>query len=264
MNTTTNPVSRSRYAGQRWKRSTSYSFAAGDAWSELTVQELPQAMLHLPIGFVAVQDRFVPAALQGVAAGKNLFVARDGRWLGGYIPAVYRAYPFALASNERGEQVLCFNEGSGLLSSHEGELFYDDQNQPGKALAELVNFMQAMAAGRQFTQQVCAVLQKHSLIQPWPITVPGDGGATTLATGMFRIDEAALNQLGMDALLELRNAGALLPAYCQLLSTQHVPMLFKLADAHAQAQAMAAAPVPVKGKELDLSFLEGRETLRFS
>ena len=76
---------------------------------------------------------------------------------------------------------------------------------------------------------------------------------------MFQIDEAALNALPDEAFLELRRAGALLIAYGQLLSMQHLPLLGQLADAHAKA----AAPLPTQGKDIDLSFLSEGEMFKF-
>ena len=54
--------------------------------------------------------------------------------------------------------------------------------------------------------------------------------------GLFRIDEAALNGLDADALIEVRNAGGLTMAYCQLLSMQHMSILGTLAQTHASTR----------------------------
>jgi hypothetical protein len=252
------PISRERHAGQRFKRNPNYNFAASDAVSFLVVQELPQAMLHLPVAFLATEGGFTPVALQGLKPGKNLFVAHNGQWVGAYVPAAYKAYPFVLANTPEGKQVLCFDEDSGLLSNTEGESFFAEDGQPGKTVGEVFTFLNQHAAHRQSTQGICALLQKHQLIQPWPVKLQGTAGEQTVE-GLFRIDEAALNQLPAEALIELRNAGALLCAYCQLLSMQHLHTLGQLAEIHAKA----AAPLPVKNKELDLSFLEGSETFKF-
>lgn len=251
-------ITRERHASQRWKRNPNYNFAASDALSFLVVQELPKAMQHLPIAFLATGGTFTPVALQGLKPGKNLFVNQNGQWVAGYIPAAYRSYPFVLANTEDGKQVLCFNEDSGLLSSTEGENFFSEGDQPSKAVGEVFAFLNQITVNRQSTQGICALLQKHSLIQPWPIKLQSADGEQAVE-GLFRIDEAAMNQLPAEAFMELRNAGALVPAYCQLLSMQHLQTLGQLAEVHAKA----AAPLPVKNKELDLSFLEGSETLKF-
>ncbi len=261
------PVTRTRYATQRWLRSPDYGFATTDALCPLVLQELPKAVLHMPIAFIPGNGAYALVAIQGLRPGYNHFLDRDKRWLGAYVPAAYRSYPFSMAAAAGGKQVLCFDEDSGLLSSTtEGEPFFGEDAQPSPAVTGVLNFLNQIAANRLATKRVCAVLQKHQLIQPWPISVHTAAGEQA-TEGLFRVDEAALNQLPGEAMLELRETGALLSAYCQLLSMQHIPLLGQLADARAkadaQAEALAAAPVPVKGKELDLSFLEGSDTLKF-
>jgi len=257
-------ITRERHASQRFKRSTNYNFTATHAVTALVVQELPQAAVHMPIAFLATDGTFTPMALLGLKPGKNLFVANNGQWVGGYVPAAYKSYPFVLANTPEGQQVLCFDEDSGLLSTTEGEPFFADGTQPSKVVGEVFTFLNQHAANQKTTQRICALLQKHNLIQPWPIKIQGDAGEQTVA-GLFRIDEAALNQLPPDAFMELRDAGALLCAYCQLLSMQHLQTLGQLAQAHAAAEAKATPPLPTKNKkDLDLSFLEGSETFKFS
>ncbi|RTZ43173.1 peptidase [Candidimonas sp. SYP-B2681] len=252
-------VSRESHADKRWQRYTSYSFADGDAVAQLVVQELPKAAMVLPVGFVAVGDGFLPVAVQGLQPGKNLLVAADGRWLGGYIPAAYRSYPFMLANTEDGQQVLCFIEDSGLLSDTEGESFFAEDGEPAQSVKDVLNFLTQVFANRQATQRICEALQKHNLIQPWPITLQTDAGEQVVE-GLHRIDEAALNSLSAEAFDEVRQAGALPVAYCQLLSMQHLPKLGQLAQAHA-AQQLTSLETP--DGELDLEFLNDGGTISF-
>jgi SapC len=253
------PISRERHASQRFKRNPNYNYATHDAVTSLVVQELPQATLHLSIAFLASEGTFTPVALQGLQPGKNLFVDQNGQWLAGYVPAAYKAYPFVLANTAEGQQVLCIDEASGLLSQTEGDPFFAEDNQPGQTVGEVFAFLKQHAANSQSTARICADLQKHNLIQPWPIKLQGETGEQVVE-GLYRIDEAALNQLPAEAFMELRNTGALLCAYCQLLSMQHIQTLGKLAE----AQAKAAAPLALKNKaDIDLSFLEGSETFKF-
>lgn len=182
-------ISRERHATQRWKPYTSYAFAATDALCGLVVQELPKAMLALPIAFLAAEGAFLPVALQGLRPGKNLFVALNGRWAVGYVPAAYRSYPFVLANTEDGKQVLAINEDSGLLSDTEGELFFGEDGKPSKVIDDVLKFLNQIAANRQATQRLCAVLQKHNLIQPWPIKLQGaegDQAAEQNIEGLYR------------------------------------------------------------------------------
>lgn len=251
-------ISRERHGNRRWIRFADFKFAVPDALSSLVMAEVPKAMLSLPIGFVLAGDAFAPVAIQGLAPGKNLFVALDGRWVGGYIPVVYRCYPFLLANTKDGQQVLCINEDSGLLSDIQGESFFGEDGQPSKAITEVLDILNKVASNQKVTGHVCAVLQKHNLIQPWPIKLKGTEGEKTIE-GLYRIDEVAMNRLAAEAFMELRDAGALTLAYCQLLSMQHLPLLGQLADAHAKA----AAPLPANDADL-LSLMSNDGILDFN
>ncbi len=223
--------------------------------------------MTLPLGFLATGGEIVPVALLGLKPGKNLFVAADGRWLGGYVPAAYRSYPFALASTEDGQQVLCIDEGSGLLSDDAGEVLFTEDKRPAAAVAEVLDFLTQVAANRQVTRRICALLKEHGVVQPWPLRLRTAEGEQSVA-GLLRIDEGALNALPAETFVALRNAGALALAYCQLLSMQHLARLGPLAQAQAQAQAQAhqhaaqQASAP-PAAELDLEFLNQGGTISF-
>ena len=122
-------------------------------------------------------------------------------------------------------------------------------------------------ASRLATQRICAVLQEHQLIQPWPIRLNQDSGSAGGSQGrniegLFRIDEAALNKLDAAALYAVQQAGGLPLIYCQLLSMQHLPSLGQLADAHHEAEQHAALPKTEAG-EIDLTFLADDTTISF-
>lgn len=251
------PITRDHHGTRFWHRSSNYIFAAQDAITALVAQELPRAMLHLPIGFIELNGTYSPVAVAGLVTGTNLFVAPDGTWLAGYIPAVHRGYPFALANTDSGQRVLCIDENSGLVSDTDGEAFFNEDGTPAQAVQEVLNFLTQISANHETTVQCCAALQKHGLIQPWSIQLQTEEGKRVIE-GLYCIDEARLNALPGDALIELRDAGALVVAYCQLLSMQHLPALGKLAEAHKNAAQKAATPA-----ELNLEFLNNSGTISF-
>jgi len=244
---------------RRWRRYSSYRFAAGDALVPLVVQELPKAVLALPIGFVINGEEVTPVAVQGLQPGKNLLVGPEGQWLGGYIPAAYRGYPFLLATTDDGRQVLCIDEESGLTITDDGELFFGDDGQPAPAVAGVLDFLTQVATNRQATTRVCALLHQLRLIQPWPITVRDDSGDKSIA-GLCRVDETAFNQLNDADFATLRRAGALPVIYCQLLSMQHLPRLGQL----AAAQAKNEAPLDLSKLDIEALFGGGDDTIKFT
>ena len=259
------PVTRERHAALRWRRFSNYTFAAADTVAVLVAAELPRAAMALPIAFIEQGGAYVPAAVLGLQAGNNAFVAADWRWVGQYVPALFRAHPFRLAQTEDGQCVLCVDEDSGLIGDWPaGEVFFGEDGEAAPALRDIFAFLTMLERSRAATLAACAVLHKHALIAPWPIAIKTDNGERQIG-GLFRIDEAALNALPAEALYDIREAGALPVAYCQLLSMQHVPLLGQLIDAQnkASARALALHQLAPNG-ELDLEFFNKGGTIDFS
>src|SRR5690606_9019181 len=202
---------------------------------------------------------FQLVALQGLQPGQNLWVAPDGRWLGAYVPAAYRSYPFVLANAEDGRRVLCVREDSGLVNDTEGEAFFDDAGEAAKPVKDVLSFLDQVSNNAQLTAQLCTLLAEHALIQSWTLSLRA-GESEQKVEGLYRVDEAALNALPIDALDALRKAGALPMVYCQLLSMQHVQRLGQLAQQHAAA----TQPLAADGGDLDLEFLHDDGNIRFS
>ncbi|MEA1050406.1 SapC family protein [Lamprobacter modestohalophilus] len=255
---TLQPITLSRHRDWRWRRYSDYRFAEADALAPLVAQELTKAAMSLPIALVAQERRYSPVAVQALQPGRNLFVGLDGRWLGGYVPAAYRGYPFALATTQDDQQVLCVDEGSGLVLENaepgEGEPFFDAYEQPAEPLRKVLEFLQQVNTNRAHTAAVCQQLAELELIQPWPLKVQ-TGEAERPVEGLFRVDEAALNALPADGFEVVRQAGALPLIYCQLLSMQHIGLLGRLAEAHQKSQERV---------KLDASAMFGeQETLSF-
>jgi len=208
-------------------------FAGQTALAPLVAAEIPKAAMSMPVAFIRQDGQDVPVALMGLEPDNNVLVARDGRWLGQYVPSVLRGYPFSLAKTESDTLVLCIDEDSGLVvDGHEGEPFFTAAGEPAEGLGRVLDFLQQIEANRALTSQACAALARHALVRPWPISLQGDRGERRVE-GLFQIDEGALNLASDEVFLELRHAAALPIAYCQMLSMQHLGRLSELAAASA-------------------------------
>lgn len=249
------------FASKTWQRYSSYAFTSKEALVPLVAAELPKAAMSLPVAFIEQGESVVPAVVLSYQPEQNLFVAPDGRWLGSYIPSLFRSYPFRLANTEDGQQVLCIDEDSGLVTDGPaGEAFFTEEGKPAQGVLEILNFLTQIEQNRVATATACAILKKHNLIQPWPVSVQTETIELKMA-GLFRIDEAALNQLSAEALHEVAQSGGLLIAYCQLLSMQHLQVLGQLAQAHSKAAQKPS--LPVAGGDLNLEFLNQGGNISF-
>lgn len=252
-------VSKTTFASRYWERCNNYSFASGDAAAPLVVKELASALMHFPLGFIKMGEMFQPVAMLGLQQGQNLFVTPDGRWIGGYIPAVYRGYPFQLANLEDGKQVLAVDIESGLISDTKGEPFFDEDGLPSQSVKDVLDFLTQVRSNHEYTLQICKVLTDLQLIQPWAISLQS-AEAEHKVEGLYRIDEAAMNALASAEFEVLRQTGALTIAYCQLFSMQHLQKLARLAEATHHATQM---PPTTPAGEIDFDFLNRGGTISF-
>ena len=142
-----------------------------------------------------------------------------------------------------------------------GQPFFTPSGEPSEEIAKILQGLNQIEAGRASMAQISAVLDRHGLIEPWPIKVQKEEGVVTVE-GLFRIDEAKLKDSAPDVLADLMQTSALPAAYCQLLSMQHVSALGQLAQMQQKAQA-PRLPINAAG-ELDMDSLMQSDTIDFS
>jgi hypothetical protein len=239
------PISREKFSGRNWRRSQGYAFAAAEALIPIVASELGQAAFAMPLGFVQTGEGFQLVAVAALQPKTSLFVAPDGRWLGAYVPAVLRGYPFRfMKMQDRTDRVFCVDEASGLVvDAGQGEPFFDDEGQLSKALQELMDLLTQVERSRVATQAAVDALAAAGLIQPWTLGVKQEEKRVPV-TGLHRIDEGKLNALDDAAFLTLRRAGALALAYAQLLSMNQLFVLERLSGIQARLRKGPAAGKP--------------------
>lgn len=238
------PVSKEHHAGKSWRSATKFSFAAKDILFPVIPQDLPSATLTFPITFILHGETFIPAMLTGVIPEKNLFVASDGRWLADMVPTNFHTQPFALALNSEGQHILCVDENSGLVADDASGLPFFTDNNLSEPTSAIVKVLQEVEAGKKGIQAMAARLHEMGLIVPWTAGVSQID--PTLGKALHQIDEQAFNALGTEQFLQLRETGALLLVYCQLLSMRHLPKLISLnARLQAPVSKVATTNTPV-------------------
>jgi hypothetical protein len=76
-------ITKQSHADKSWTKYSSYAFASKDNLAPLAGAEISKAVHAFPMGFIKSQDSFFLVAVLSFTPGTNLFVAPDGRWLGG-------------------------------------------------------------------------------------------------------------------------------------------------------------------------------------
>ncbi len=254
-------ISLKTHADRNWQRYRSYAFAAHRQLIPALATELLKLVPTMPLGFIEHEARFYLYAMTAPQPDGNLFVAPDGRWLAGYVPAILRSHPFALVRPEgASESILCIDESSGLMTAAgTGEPFFSQDGQPAPGIRDVLNFLMRIEQDRALTQTMVDALQAAGVIQPWPITL-NQAGVTVSVDGICRVDETALNALDADHWLALRQTGALPLAYAQLFSMNQLALLEQVGA--AQAQMPRSQPRSPSLQDLGLSFGD-EDSLRF-
>jgi hypothetical protein len=238
------PVSRDRHASKGWRRPTGYSFAATEAVVPLTGAEFAIAAVAMPIAFIEKSGRYLPVAVMSPVSGRNMFVAPAGQWLGTYLPARLRSYPFLLLRGEGSEQmVLCVDEDCGLVveADAETEPFFAEDGTPSSAIKPIFEFIKQVEHNRLATELAVAGLADAGVIQPWALTIPA-GEKQLEVKGLHRVDPARLAALDDEPYLKLRKSSGVDLAYAQMLSMQMVRIFPQLAAVQKQMAPPRQAP----------------------
>ena len=250
-------VSREHHGQKKWRHFNGYGFAAADALIPIVGAELARAAVSMPLAFSEQAGRYTLVALLSPIPGRNMFVGPDKRWLGPYVPAWLRLYPFRmLPQQDTKELVLCVDEDSGLVveRSAAGEEFFDAEGNWSPALKPVFEALTVVERSRSVTDLAVAALAQAGVIGPWQIKVRTDQGEKTI-NGLQHIDEAALCALPDDVFLKLRTTSALPIAYAQLLSAGQLGIFEHLARLHNQPapSPIAALPETIDGLLENLS-----------
>ncbi len=211
------PVTREAHGHSYWARPADYAFAAGFGVVPIWGFEIGRAAGQMPLAFVRAKAGVQLVGLLGLRQDENLFVGADGKWLGRYVPATFRAYPFRLASGPKGD-VLAFDASSGLLDQGD-ERFFTDEGELSPSVKSIMEVLQLVRTSMAPTRAACAAFDEAGLLQPWGEVGPQGQNA------LLRIDERKLHTLDETLFLGLRKHGGLGIAYAQSLSMFRIETL---------------------------------------
>ncbi len=232
-------LDRSEHAAKRWRRITSFAFASSLATVPLAGIELGRAALTMPIGIVKRSDKYVPVAILSLRSETNMFVGPDGRWLGQYVPAILRAYPFRLIpKGQSNDYTVCIADEDKMVVEADStdphtEPFFDSEGNFAPATKYVLDFLTAHERNRASTDAALALLAEAGVVRPWELKYKVVD-QEVLVNGLYRIDEAVLGALTNESFVALRQHSALVIAYAQLLSMGQLSVFDNLATLQAQ------------------------------
>ncbi|WP_188860091.1 SapC family protein [Marinobacterium nitratireducens] len=214
------PVSFERHGGWYIKATGDYSFTAESNSVPITVVEFTAAALEYPIVFAESGDTVLPVAMLGVKAEHNLFVDSSGAWLGHYIPAFVRRYPFVFSKSEDGDRFyLCVDEEyAGCNTEGRGERLFDSAGERTQYLGNVLNFVQEYQVQFNRTQAFCSKLKELGLLESMQAQLRLPGGEQLSLTGFQAVSREKLKALPAETLEELVKRDEMELIYTHLLS----------------------------------------------
>lgn len=265
-------ISRQRHQKAGWQKYTNFTYTAKDHIAPVVHQELHKLLAGKVLAFAPQKDSFILVTVQSLEAGSNWYVTPDGRWIGGYIPAIYRSHPFRLLTADSStpeNKLLCVDGDSGLWSEEckvDQLPVFEESGGLTEELTQLLDFVQKCEDSRALVQRSVDQLQKAGVIVPWNIQwQPSSDDKIKKVEGLFRIDEVKLKALPAEELKALTESAALGVAYAQLFSMAHLQVLRMLGKAKREAVIQSGTQQETQAADVDLDQLFGgdEDVLKF-
>jgi hypothetical protein len=148
------PLEAALHGELKLNRDAGFGFSAGAATVPIGIDEFEAAAHSYPILFT---DRTppIPVVLLGFRPGWNLFVNDLGAWMqGAYVPAIVRAFPFAIIESENSEtRLLGFESDAACITPSTGLPLFDSGN-PTAVIRDAFAFCQSVSGRHEREYQL--------------------------------------------------------------------------------------------------------------
>jgi SapC len=194
------------------------------------------------------KPQVAPIAALGLAPGENLFLQGRG-WRAAYLPALLRAYPFAVSrAGVEQRALLSIDIGWAGLSQTEGLALFDEQGEPSEQLKTLTQQIEQFELQVQRTSEICRLLVEKDLLREKRFDAELPSGEKLKVDGFLSVDEKQLAKLSDADLLLLHKNGMMGLVYAHLVSLGNLRKMVQwridAATLAAQAAQAAASPAP--------------------
>jgi hypothetical protein len=220
------PVNKLRHANWCVVGQNNFEFARHVHSMPLTAVEFPQAAREYVVVFAKAEQQVMPIVILGVKAGENLFVDEQGQWVGQYVPAFVRRYPFIFSTQDDGKTLtLCLDEDfSGLRQQpqEQGERFFDDKGEQTPYLNKVLDFLKEFQGHFLRTQAFGKKLADLDLLEPMGAQFKTPDGREGSLTGFFVVNREKLKKVSAEKLAELVETDELEMIYHHLNSLNNL------------------------------------------
>lgn len=223
------PITKTEHLEWSLKGTGSLNFAKDINSLPLTLPEIAMAAPELPVVFSG-GDNVVPTVITGLKDGQNLVINDEGKWMGRYVPAFLRRYPFVFSKAEAGDTfTLCVDESyDGWNKDGSGERLFDANGEQTQYLGGVLNFLQEYQAHFNQTQSFCERLKALDLLEPVTATYEIAGANKMSLGGFFAVNRQKLKALPQEELMAMLSRDELELIYLHLFSLNKFNHLVEL------------------------------------
>ncbi|MFY0634266.1 MAG: SapC family protein [Vannielia sp.] len=204
-----------------------FSFTAEVNSVPIAAAEFAHCAAEYPIVFAGDAAAPVPSVILGLDGSKNAFIGKKGAWLGTYVPAYVRRYPFVLShQDEAGSQTLHVDEEAACLNTTgKGEAMFTEDGKPSEYLEGVLKFQQEYQAQHLRTQAYAKRLAELELLAPMQANYTTPTGEKRTLQGFFSVDREKLKALGDEAVMQMFRNDELECTYLHLASQRNFAAL---------------------------------------
>ncbi|WP_415897766.1 SapC family protein [Neptuniibacter sp. QD72_48] len=234
-------LSRQKHSDLAYDNAHGYRFAQETNSVPVCVSEFAAASRVYPIVFVIQNGVAAPVAVLGTQPQQNVWIDTEGHWLGDYVPAYVRRYPFISVRTSEHESTLCIDALSDTLNTNnEGIALFDEQGDQSEFLKQRFQLAEAYETEMLRNKRLSSFLLEHDLLEPAQLNEKTENVKTVLS-GFMVVSRARLEALDKEVIAELHQEGALELIYQHLFSLECFNSLAKKCSESNEVLAEGAA-----------------------
>lgn len=234
------PINANTHGDVSIKPVTNLGFSRGINSIPVVAAEFLSAAQDMAIVFTGDEDAMVPVALTGVKPNENVYLDKDGKWTGRYVPAFLRRYPFIFARSDADTMTLCLDEAyTGINRDGRGERLFDVDGNRTQYLDNMLGFVTQYQRQHIVTQAFCKRLATLGLLEAATLNATDADGETRRLVGFQVINRQKFKAIPDADLLAMFRSDELELCYLHMHSLQNLGIQLANAQASAPAQGLA-------------------------
>ncbi|HXJ00407.1 MAG TPA: SapC family protein [Micropepsaceae bacterium] len=207
-----------------------FGFARGSHVIPAVVDEMVAGGPHLPIMFLPGPKFPVPVFLVGLHTNQNAMVNEQGAWVGDYVPAFVRRYPFMFGEVEGRDPVTCIDEAYVNAKATKGERLFNADGTETALLEERIRLMSEYFVAAKRNDEFAKRINELQLLRSVTIDAQFESGDSASVNGLLTIDVAKFDALPDKDFLKLRKDRFLPAIYAHFASLAGIERLRRYVD----------------------------------